>query len=156
MGFLVLVFHVFVWTRLDAGATRDQMRCDRHAATGTILQAPTKAVTPWQEFTTPEGKAHDQLRCVMCFIVFLAAYALPPCHCHCPFLPALLLQQRYQRNQMGEAGGAAAPKTVAVPIDACRYRRCKVLCRTKDHFDSFCPVCPNHCKFGALKIAPAR
>ena len=73
MGFLVLVFHVFVWTRSDvSGATRDQ-----NAAIGTILQAPTKAVTPWQEFTTPEGKARDQLRCVMCFIVLLAANALP-------------------------------------------------------------------------------
>lgn len=25
---------------------------------GTVFEAPTKAVTPWQEFTTPEGKAY--------------------------------------------------------------------------------------------------
>ena len=55
-------------------------------------QAPTKAVTPWQEFTTPEGKAGGCTeRCHADKLVIVN------------HVPALLLQQRHQRDKMGEA-----------------------------------------------------
>ena len=145
MGFLVLVFHVICLQTFGRGSNKRSNEmwspCCNHNSPG-----PNKGCDSVARVYHSGGQGSWSVE--MCHVI-----ALPPCHC--PFLPALLLQQRYQRNQMGEAGGAAAPKTV-VPIDACRYRRCKVLCRRKDHFDSFCPVCPNHCKFGGLKIAPAR